>query len=55
MITNTGSLTPSMLTTPSKPQISGSCTTRNSYNVPNTTKTMALLMTSTSSLRLTPH
>jgi hypothetical protein len=35
-----GSLMPSTPTTLSKIQISGSCTTRNSYNVPSTTKTM---------------
>jgi hypothetical protein len=39
-------------TTPFKPQISGLCTTRNSYDVPSTTKTMDLLMTFTSSQQL---
>jgi hypothetical protein len=50
-----GSLTPLTLTTPSKLQISGSCTTRNYCDVPNTTKTTALPMTSTSSLLTMLH
>jgi hypothetical protein len=45
-----GALTPSTPTTPSKLQIFGSCTTRNSYDVPSTTKTMAIPTTSTLSL-----
>jgi hypothetical protein len=48
-IVNMGSLTLSMPTTPSKQQTSDICTTRNSYDVPTTTKTMVLPMTFTSS------
>jgi hypothetical protein len=40
-------------TTPFKLQISSSCTTRTSCDVPSTIKTMALLMTFTSSRQLT--
>jgi hypothetical protein len=42
-------------TTLSKLQISRSCTTRNSCDVPNMTKTMALPTTSTLSLLIMPH
>jgi hypothetical protein len=50
-----GSLTPSMPTTLSKLQSSGSCTTKNSYDVTSTTKTMALPTTSTLSLLIMLH
>jgi hypothetical protein len=46
---------PLMPTTPFKLQTSRSCTTRNSCDVPSTTKTTTLSMTSTSSLQLTLH
>jgi hypothetical protein len=49
------SLTLSTPTTLSMLQISGSCTTRNSYDVPNTTKIMALPTTSMLSLLIMPH
>jgi hypothetical protein len=47
MIANMGSLTPSMLKTPSKQQISDIRVTKSSYDVPTTTKTMVLPMTFT--------
>jgi hypothetical protein len=50
-----GSLTPLMPTTPFKRQISGSCMTRNSYDVLSTTKTTTLPTTSTSSLLIMLH
>jgi hypothetical protein len=53
MTANMGFAIPLMPTNPFKPQISGLCTTRNSYDVPRTTKTMALPMTFTSSRQLT--
>jgi hypothetical protein len=53
MTTNMGFPMPLMPTTPLKPQISELCTTRNSYDVPSTTKTMALPMTFMSSRQLT--
>jgi hypothetical protein len=46
---NHGVLTLWIPTTPSKQQSCGICTTNNSYDVPNMTKTTALSMTSTSS------
>jgi hypothetical protein len=49
MIVKMGSLTPSILTTRSKQQISNICMTKISYDVPTTTKTMVLLTTFTSS------
>jgi hypothetical protein len=49
-----GALTPSMPTTPSKQRTSDICMTKNSYDVPTTTKTMVLLMTFTSSRSLRP-
>jgi hypothetical protein len=49
MIVNMGSLTPSMLTSPSKQQISNICMTKSSYDVPTTAKTTVLLTTFTSS------
>jgi hypothetical protein len=49
MIVNMGSLTPSMLRTPSKQHISNTCMTKSSYYVPTTIKTMVLLTTFTSS------
>jgi hypothetical protein len=45
---------PLMPTTPFKLRTSGTCTTRNSYDAPSTTKRMALQMTSMSSRQLTP-
>jgi hypothetical protein len=50
-----GALTPSTPTTLSKLQISKSCTTKNSYDAPSTTKTMALPTTSTLSLLIMLH
>jgi hypothetical protein len=55
MTVNMESLTPSMLTTPSKQQISDICMTKKSYDVPTTIKTTALTTTFTSSRQLTPH
>jgi hypothetical protein len=55
MIMNMGSLMPSMPTTPSKQRTSDICMTKNSYDVPNTTKIMVLLTTFTSSQRLKPE
>jgi hypothetical protein len=52
---NMGSQMPLTPITPSKLQISGSCTTRNYCDVLSMTKTISLLTTSTSSPRLTPH
>jgi hypothetical protein len=49
MIENMGFPMPSMPTTPSKQWTSDICMTKNSYDVPTTTKTMVLLMTFTSS------
>jgi hypothetical protein len=54
-IATMGSLTPLMPTIPSKQRSCGTCTTKNSYDMPSTTKTTALPMTSSSSQRLTPH
>jgi hypothetical protein len=53
--TTTGSLMLLMPTTLSKQRSCGTCTTKNSYDVPSTTKTTALPMTFTSFRRLTPH
>jgi hypothetical protein len=55
MIENMGSLMPTILTTPSKQRTSDICMTKNSYDVPTTTKTMVLPMTFTSSQQLMPR
>jgi hypothetical protein len=52
---STGFPTPSTPTTLFKLQISGSCTTKNSYDMPSTTKITVLLTISTSSMLLMLH
>jgi hypothetical protein len=57
MLTTTatmGSPTPLMPTTLSKQQSCGTCTTKNAYDVPGTTKTTTLPLISTSSNGLCP-
>jgi hypothetical protein len=55
MTVTTGSMTPSTPITPSKQQNSARCTTASFYVMLSTTKTMVLLMTSTSSHQPTPQ
>jgi hypothetical protein len=55
MIENTGSLMLSTPTIPSNKQTSDICMTKNSYDVPTTTKTTVLPTTFTSSRQPTPR